>query len=92
MHNRGYMRAPYSFFGGTGVSAWTETNACRNEGPNSVQLRQVLGRKELSQKNDNWIRIKTLNPEDPQTIMNLDFIELVPVSVVDNPEYAEDWY
>lgn len=92
MHNRGYMRAPYSFFGGTGVSAWTENNACRNEGPNSVQLRQVLGRKELSQKNDNWIRIKTLNPEDPQTIMNLDFIELVPVSVVDNPEYAEDWY
>ena len=95
MRNRGYMRAPYSFYGGTGVTSWTKGEVGGNAGNNSREegslIRAILGTIRLEQGTDNWMRIKSLK-EDPQLIANLDFIEIVPVSVVNSQEYFEDWY
>ena len=90
MHNRGYMRGPYSYFGGTGVTKWTDENCARADGGNVVRF--VLGRVQLNQGNKNWLRVKSLDPDNAQAPVGLDFIELVPSSVLDSQEFLEDWY
>ena len=90
MHNRGYMRGPYSYYGGTGVTAWSEGGCARADGGNVVRF--VLGRVPLYQGNNNWLRVKSLDPDNAQAPVGLDFIELVPSSVLDSQEMLEDWY
>lgn len=98
LHNRGYMRGPYSYFGGTGVTAWTESNNGRTEWntgttpPGASTVRMVLGRVQLKQGDENWLRVKTLDPNTKGAPVGLDYIELVPVSVLDSQEMVEDWY
>jgi uncharacterized surface protein with fasciclin (FAS1) repeats len=92
MHNRGYMRGPYSFCG-HGENGWSTTNNCRVEqGYGTMIIRAVLGRVNIKQGKENWLRIKTLQPDNSNSISGIDFIELVPVGVVDNQQYSEDWY
>lgn len=100
MHNRGYMRAPYSFCG-HGENGWSKGNVgdgekagnnCREEpGYGTMIIRAVLGRVRLNQGVENWMRVKKV-VEDNTLLSGIDFIELVPVDVVDNQQYAEDWY
>ena len=91
MHNRGFMRGPYSYCG-HGEKGWTVTNNGRFEfGTGSYTIRYVLGRTDLYQGNENWLRIKCLE-EGGASPVGLDFVEIVPISVVDNQQYAEDWY
>ncbi len=92
MHNRGYMRGPHSYTG-HGENGYTESGSARFEyGTGSYTIRYVLGRVELNQGEENWLRIKTLNPEQLTNPVGLDFVELVPTSVLDNQQYMEDWY
>ena len=91
MHNRGYMRGPYSYCGHA-ENGWTATNNARFEYGTSMTVRYVLGRVQLNQGNENWLRIKTLNPDKKTNPVGLDFVELVPASVLDNQQYIEDWY
>ena len=91
MHNRGFMRAPYSFCG-HGENGWSSTNNCRVEsGYGTMIIRAVLGRVQLNQGTENWLRIKKL-VEDNTLLSGIDFIEVVPVGVVDSQEFTEDWY
>lgn len=92
MHNRGYMRGPYSYCGHAENPGWTTTNNGRYEWGTSMTVRYVLGRVQLNQGNENWLRIKTLNPDKKTNPVGLDFVELVPTSVLDNQQYIEDWY
>jgi len=90
MHNRGYMRAPYSFCGHG--NSWSTENNCRVEaGKGTMVIRYVIGRTQLNQGKENWLRLKTLD-ENTSLLCGIDFIEIVPVSVVDHQEYTEDWY
>ena len=92
MHNRGFMRGPYSYCGHAESTGWTTTNNGRFEWGTSMTVRYVLGRVDLNQSNENWLRIKTLNSDKSTNPVGLDFVELVPTSVVDNQQYTEDWY
>ncbi len=93
MRNRGYMRGPYSYCGHA-ENGWSEENNSRNEliQNGSLTVRYVLGRVQLKQGDENWLRIKSLNFERNTNPVGLDFVEIVPVSVVDNQLYTEDWY
>lgn len=92
MHNRGYMRGPHSYTG-HGENGYKESGSARFEyGTGSYTIRYVLGRVQLNQGNENWLRIKTLNPDKKTNPVGLDFVELVPASVLDNQQYIEDWY
>ena len=92
MHNRGYMRGPYSYCGHAESTGWTTTNNGRFEWGSSMTVRYVLGRVQLNQGGENWLRIKTLNSDKSTNPVGLDFVELVPTSVLDNQQYTEDWY
>ena len=93
MHNRGYMRGPYSFQGHPGeydeARKTTDWN-CRGDA--TVTLRRVLGRIDVKQSEDYWFRIKSVDPDLKEAKWQLDFIELVPTNVVDNDQYSEDWF
>ncbi len=92
MHNRSYMRGPHSYCG-HGENGYSADNSARTEyGTGSYTIRYVLGREQIEQGEENWLRIKTLNSDNIRNPVGLDFVELIPVDVVDNQEYSEDWY
>lgn len=76
----------------------TVSNCCRyEEGYGTTMLRRILGTVSIDQRNDNWLRLKIVNTlggvsNYDQFAFSLDFIELVPTSVVNNPNFSEDWY
>lgn len=90
MRNRGYMRGPVSFRGHPDGTGDMKTNNCRGDGV--VTLRRILGRVDLKQSENYWFRIKNVISDETDLKWQIDFIELVPVQVVDNDTYSEDWY
>lgn len=90
MRNRGYMRGPVSFEGHPDGVGDMEAQNCRGDG--IVILRRILGRLELQQSKDYWFRIKNVIKDETDLKWQIDFIEYVPVGVVDNEQYSEDWY
>ena len=102
LRNNGYMRAPCSFSRGTynsttspvtDVSQITGSTNCRTErGYGTSMIRRIVTRMQLKQSENYWLRIKNLITDDPALGWSFDFIELVPVSIVDNQNYSEDWY
>lgn len=91
MHNRGYMRGPFSFCGHPGDDGdELTTKNCRGDGV--VTLRRVLGRIQIKQSDDFWFRFKNVINDDTDLKWQLDFVEFVPVGIVDNNQYSEDWY
>ena len=91
MHNRGYMRGPYSFCGHPGDDGDQKTTKnCRGDGV--VGIRRVLGRINIKQSDEFWFRFKSVINDDSDLKWGLDFVEFVPVGIVDNNRYTEDWF
>ena len=104
MRNHGYMRAPASFSRGTYNQVKTRisspddliaviSNCCRyEEGYGTSMMRKILGTRHLEQNQNYWIRLKNLLQGYDQLGFSVDFIELVPVDIVNSQDYTEDWY
>lgn len=104
MRNHGYMRAPASFARGTynqikaRISSPDEliatiSNCCRYEqGYGTSMMRKILGVRRLEQGNEYWIRLKNLLQGYDQLGFSIDFVELVPLDIVNSQDYTEDWY
>ena len=90
LRNRGYMRGPFSFVGHPGNGSNATDMNCRGDG--TVTLRRILCRQQFNQSDDHWFRFKNVLNYDNNLKWQLDFIELVPIDVVDNSQYSEDWY
>lgn len=91
MRTRGYMRGPASFYGHP-ENTTPDMESHNTRGEDAVQdLRRILGRVEMKQGQDYWLRMKNATTSDALK-WQLDFIELVPVDVVDNDQYSEDWF
>ena len=58
---------------------------------NPYQLRRILIKQDFQQR-DYWLRMKTVLPKYDDRKYQLDYIELVPVSVYENGRYMEDMY
>ncbi|MDO4173004.1 MAG: hypothetical protein Q4D28_09925, partial [Prevotellaceae bacterium] len=104
MRNHGYMRAPASFSRGTlnqikaRISSPDEliqtiSNCCRyEEGYGTSMMRKILGVRHFEQNQAYWLRLKNLLKGYDQLGFSVDFIELVPVDIVNSQDYTEDWY
>ena len=95
LRTHGYMRGPYSYkdhkdYNDDDLNATTRN--LRYTSTNNNGLRKILGRFNIHQSQDYWFRIKTLLPDNSELKWQFDYIELVPVDVVDNEQYLEDWY
>lgn len=90
LRTRGYMRGPYSYCGHPG-NGWNTTDKnCRGDA--TTVLRKILTRQTFNQSKEYWFRYKSVLNYDPELKWQLDYVEFVPVDVVDNDFYAEDWY
>lgn len=103
----GFMRGPASFSRGgrnsvtdplsydesdiySAASQIVGDNNCRSEG-SSQMLRRIITTQRFEQSKDYWFRIKNLVPGEKR-LWSFDFIELVPLDVVNNQTMSEDWY
>ncbi len=104
MRNHGYMRAPASFSRGTYNSVKERiysadelianiSGCCRyEEGYGTSMMRKILGVHHLEQGQEYWIRLKNLLQGYDQLGFSIDFIELVPLDIVNSQDFTEDWY
>jgi len=97
LHNRGYMRGPYSFKDHAENNATEKSGVWAldynmRRGTRNAGLRRVLGRLNMKQSQDYWFRYKSVLNDDKDLKWQLDFVEFAPVDVVDNDTYSEDWY
>jgi len=99
LRTRGYMRGLYSYAdyasrGDCNISKGDVKND-RNQrytttGNNS--LRRILGRMKIKQSDERWLRIKSVLTDAQDLKWQLDYVEFVPIDVVDNQSYTEDWF
>lgn len=70
----------------------TGSTSCRTEaGYGTMMLRRVICTQTFKQGTDYWLRIKNL-VNDFDLGWSFDFIELVPIGVVNSQTMMEDWY
>ena len=55
-------------------------------------MRKILGVQHLEQDKTYWIRLKNLLKGFDQLGFSVDFIELVPLDIVNSQNFTEDWY
>lgn len=93
MRNRGYLRGPMSYTSHP-ERGWDNQDAnLRGSSYGNVALRRILDTRNFKQSEDYWLRIKNVLPDgDTNKKWQLDYVELVPMSVVNNDMYSEDWY
>lgn len=93
MRNRGYLRGPMSYTSHP-ERGWDNQDAnLRGSSYGNVALRRILDTRNFKQSDNYWLRIKNVLPDgDINKKWQLDYVELVPMSVVNNDMYSEDWY
>ncbi len=102
LRNHDFMRAPASFSRGERnvikgrISHPSEMVAqpdasCRYEVGTDL-IRRILGICHIEQDKEYWLRVQNLLKGYDRLGFSVDFIELVPLNVVNNMEYSEDWY
>ena len=70
----------------------TGSTSCRTEkGYGTMMLRRIITTQNFDQSKDYWLRIKNL-VNDPNLGWSFDFVELVPVDIVNSQSMTEDWY
>lgn len=67
------------------------TNCRTEEGYGTMMLRYIITTQRFEQSKDYWLRIKNL-VNDTNLGWSFDFIELVPLDVVNSQVLSEDWY
>jgi len=86
IHNKGWMKGPKSYYSSSSESGGTQ-GTCFRDAPNIV--RRVIGRFHTDGRSDHYLRM-TQRMESLMNTMDFDYIELVPASVYDDDDYAED--
>ena len=82
MRNRGWMKGPDSFV----VSDIEGYVPSRSRGRD---LRKIITRIQLNE-GEHWIRFKNVNTQEYKTFFDFDYIEFVPLNVINDPTKSED--
>lgn len=91
LRNHGYMRGPWYFTHqkvGSGKDTETARDYTRNAS-DQCHIRRIITRQYMKQ-GEYWLRFKTALPENTNAEFELDYIEIVPTDVYNNPTYTED--
>jgi len=99
LRNHGYMRGLFSYcdhaerndVGNNQLGDNTDRNQ-RYTSTGNQSLRKIMGRMTIKQSEEHWFRIKSLISDQSELKWQLDYVEFVPVDVVDNDTYSEDWF
>lgn len=92
LRNRGYMRGLFSYVDHPEYHDGNSTDHNMRSDSRNASFRKIMGRMMLKQSDEHWFRIKNVISDETDLKWQFDYIEFVPLDVVDNPTYAEDWY
>ncbi|MBR1932872.1 MAG: fasciclin domain-containing protein [Prevotella sp.] len=97
MRNRGFMRGLYSYKDHVDREAVdhadTKTSLNQRSNQRNTSLRKIMSRSlEVKQSGEKWFRIKNVIPDETDLKWQFDYIEFVPLDVVGNTTYSEDWF
>ena len=74
------------------ASKITKGTSCRTEkGYGTMMLRRIITTQRFEQGKDYWLRIKNL-VNNSELGWSFDFVELVPLDIVNSQSMSEDWY
>ena len=92
LRNRGYMRGLFSYVDHPEYGDGNATNHNMRSDERNASLRKIMGRMQLKQSEEHWFRIKNVISDETDLKWQFDYIEFVPLDVVDNDTYSEDWF
>ncbi len=97
MRNRGYMRGLYSYKDHVDrepvTDAAVKTSLNQRSNQRNTSLRKIMSRNlEVKQSEEYWFRIKNVIPDETDLKWQFDYIEFIPLDVVSNTTYSEDWF
>lgn len=92
LRNRGYMRGLFSYVDHPEYGDGNSTDHNMRSDLRNASLRKIMGRMQLRQSDEHWFRIKNVISDETDLKWQFDYIEFVPLDVVDNDTYSEDWY
>ena len=92
LRNRGYMRGLFSYVDHPEYGDGNATDHNQRSDARNASLRKIMGRMKLRQSDEHWFRIKSVISTETDLKWQFDYIEFVPLDVVDNDTYSEDWY
>jgi hypothetical protein len=86
LRNRGWMLGPLS-----SVRENEKSNESFYIRFTTHQLRRIMLKQHFDQ-GDYWLRVKSVLPNYPDAVFQLDYVEFVPLDIVQNARYLEDMY
>ena len=86
MRNLGWMKGPASYWAASSEAGGSQGTIFRNA---DMALRNIIGTIHSDGKHDNYLRICQIKESMSNELM-LDYIELVPKNIYDNPDILED--
>lgn len=89
MRNRGYMRGPDYF---SKYKKGNNKSARYFKGNGQDHVRRIVVKRYFKQGQEYWLRMKTALPENTEAEYEVDYFELVPKNIYDNPTLTEDIY
>ena len=92
LRNRGYMRGLFCYVDHPEYGDGSATEHNMRSDLRNASLRKIMGRMNLKQSDEHWFRIKNVISDETDLKWQFDYIEFVPIDVVDNDTYSEDWY
>lgn len=92
LRNRGYMRGLFSYVDHPEYGDGNSTDHNMRSDLRNASLRKIMGRMQLKQSDEHWFRIKNVISDETDLKWQFDYIEFVPIDVVDNDTYSEDWF
>jgi uncharacterized surface protein with fasciclin (FAS1) repeats len=92
LRNRGYMRGLFSYVDHPEYGDGNATDHNMRSDARNASLRKIMGRMQLKQSDEHWFRIKNVISDETDLKWQLEYIEFVPIDVVDNDTYSEDWF
>ncbi len=79
MRNRGWMKAPDSYYNGAGMPMRNLNHT----------LRRIIDKRHLGD-GEHWIRFRNISEVANTEFFNFDYIELVPLNIINDPTNPED--
>jgi uncharacterized surface protein with fasciclin (FAS1) repeats len=92
LRNRGYMRGLFSYVDHPEYGDGNSTDHNMRSDARNASLRRILTRQLFKQSEEHWFRIKNVISDETDLKWQFDYIEFVPLDIVDNDAYSEDWF
>lgn len=88
MRNKGYMKAPASYH----LDQDNPDSPSGNMRYSELAVRKIVGTFKLDKSRDYWLRFKNVTENSTDDQFNQDYLEIVPTTVITNPNKPEDQY